>query len=96
MNDADLGAQVVCTRWGRDPMARGSYSSIAVGALGGEEYDTLAEQVYILSCRSCRASFTACSRSRIMLPAPALPAVQPVVIALPFLLLRRPFVAAVL
>ena len=26
-------------------MARGSYSSVAVGALGGEEYDALAEQV---------------------------------------------------
>ena len=29
-------------------MAYGSYSSIAVGALGGEEYDTLAEN---LGCR---------------------------------------------
>ena len=38
-------SQVCCTRWGRDPMARGSYSSIAVGALGGEEYDTLAESL---------------------------------------------------
>ena len=26
-------------------MAYGSYSSIAVGALGGEEYDTLAENL---------------------------------------------------
>ncbi|BDA49228.1 Lysine-specific histone demethylase 1 homolog 1 [Coccomyxa sp. Obi] len=37
--------QVVCTRWGADPMARGSYSSIAVGALGGEEYDILQQSV---------------------------------------------------
>lgn len=37
--------QVVCTRWGSDPMAYGSYSSIAVGALGGEEYDALAENL---------------------------------------------------
>jgi len=37
--------QVVCTRWGADPLARGSYSSIAVGALGGEEYDILGQSV---------------------------------------------------
>ncbi|EIE24819.1 hypothetical protein COCSUDRAFT_36098 [Coccomyxa subellipsoidea C-169] len=37
--------QVVCTRWGADPMACGSYSSIAVGALGGEEYDILQQSV---------------------------------------------------
>lgn len=36
---------MVCTRWGADPMARGSYSSIAVGALGGEEYDILQQAV---------------------------------------------------
>jgi lysine-specific histone demethylase 1 len=35
---------VACTRWGSDPLARGSYSSVAVGALGGEEYDIIAEQ----------------------------------------------------
>ena len=38
-------AQVVCTQWGKDEMARGSYSSMAVGALGGEDYDLLAESV---------------------------------------------------
>ena len=41
--DSILFCQVCCSRWGADPMARGSYSSIAVGALGGEEYDTLAQ-----------------------------------------------------
>ena len=38
-------AQVVCTQWGKDEMARGSYSSMAVGALGGEDYDLLAKSV---------------------------------------------------
>ena len=28
--------QAVCTRWGSDPMAYGSYSSLTVGSLGGE------------------------------------------------------------
>ncbi|KAK9814743.1 hypothetical protein WJX72_010741 [[Myrmecia] bisecta] len=37
--------QACCTRWGQDPMAYGSYSSIAVGALGGEDYDVLAENI---------------------------------------------------
>lgn len=44
-SDLDVIMQVVCTRWGSDPMAYGSYSSIAVGALGGEEYDILAENL---------------------------------------------------
>ncbi|KAK2077801.1 hypothetical protein QBZ16_004649 [Prototheca wickerhamii] len=33
------------TRWGADPYARGSYSSLAAGARGGVEYDTLAENL---------------------------------------------------
>lgn len=37
--------QAVRTRWGMDEMALGSYSSMAVGALGGEDYDVLAESV---------------------------------------------------
>ena len=44
-NSVTARVQVVCTRWGSDPLARGSYSSVAVGALGGEEYDAIAEQV---------------------------------------------------
>lgn len=39
------GAQAVCTRWGQDPMAYGSYSSLSVGCLGGEEYDMMAENL---------------------------------------------------
>ena len=37
--------QAVCTRWGKDPMACGSYSSVGVGSLGGEDYDIMAESV---------------------------------------------------
>lgn len=37
--------QVLGTRWGQDPLARGSYSSMAVGVTGGEDYDILAESV---------------------------------------------------
>lgn len=37
--------QAVCTRWGQDPMAYGSYSSLSVGCLGGEEYDIMAENL---------------------------------------------------
>lgn len=37
--------QAVCTRWGSDPMARGSYSSLCVGSLGGEDYDAMADSV---------------------------------------------------
>lgn len=37
--------QAVCTRWGKDPLARGSYSSVAVGALGAEDYDIIAESI---------------------------------------------------
>lgn len=37
--------QACCTRWGSDPMAFGSYSSLGVGSLGGEDYDTLAESL---------------------------------------------------
>ena len=33
----------MATRWGNDEMALGSYSSIPVGSLGGEDYDLLAE-----------------------------------------------------
>lgn len=40
-----MNGQVCCTRWGSDEMAYGSYSSMAVGALGGEDYDVLAENV---------------------------------------------------
>ena len=37
--------QAVCTRWGKDPMACGSYSSVGVGSLGGEDYDIMAESI---------------------------------------------------
>lgn len=37
--------QVVCTRWGQDPMAYGSYSSLCLGSLGGEDYDMMAESL---------------------------------------------------
>ena len=36
-------SQAVATRWGKDEMAFGSYSSIPVGSLGGEDYDLMAE-----------------------------------------------------
>ncbi|EPS58744.1 hypothetical protein M569_16065, partial [Genlisea aurea] len=36
--------QTVCTRWGGDPLSRGSYSNVAVGA-SGDDYDILAESV---------------------------------------------------
>ncbi|GFP94348.1 protein flowering locus d [Phtheirospermum japonicum] len=36
--------QTCCTRWGSDPLSRGSYSSVAVGA-SGDDYDILAESV---------------------------------------------------
>ncbi|KAL6565359.1 hypothetical protein OROGR_002310 [Orobanche gracilis] len=36
--------QTCCTRWGSDPLSRGSYSSVAVGA-SGDDYDLLAESV---------------------------------------------------
>lgn len=38
---APLAAAV--TRWGQDPYAYGSYSSVAVGCMGGDEYRALAE-----------------------------------------------------
>jgi lysine-specific histone demethylase 1 len=34
-----------CTRWQADPWARGSYSSVAPGGLGPQDYDALAEPV---------------------------------------------------
>ncbi|KAL4451265.1 hypothetical protein ABPG77_009337 [Micractinium sp. CCAP 211/92] len=37
--------QVMVTRWGADPFAYGSYSSMALGTRGGEDYDRLAESV---------------------------------------------------
>ncbi|GFQ08531.1 lysine-specific histone demethylase 1 homolog 3, partial [Phtheirospermum japonicum] len=36
--------QTHCTRWGSDPLSRGSYSNVAVGA-SGDDYDILAENV---------------------------------------------------
>ncbi|KAK6136166.1 hypothetical protein DH2020_030100 [Rehmannia glutinosa] len=36
--------QTCCTRWGSDPLSRGSYSNVAVGA-SGDDYDILAESV---------------------------------------------------
>jgi Flavin containing amine oxidoreductase len=38
-------AQAICTRWGQDSMALGAYSSIAVGCVGGEDYDIMAESI---------------------------------------------------
>ena len=40
-----LRAQAVCSQWGADPLARGAYSSIGVGANGGTDYDTMARAV---------------------------------------------------
>ena len=40
-----LLVQACCTRWNQDPMAYGSYSSVAVGSLGGEDYDIMAESL---------------------------------------------------
>eukprot|EP00884_Botryococcus_braunii_P000714 jgi/Botrbrau1/10643/Bobra.53_2s0002.1 len=40
-----MPVQACCTRWGTDPMTFGSYSSLGVGSLGGEDYDTLAESL---------------------------------------------------
>ncbi|KAK9846501.1 hypothetical protein WJX81_005367 [Elliptochloris bilobata] len=37
--------QAVCSQWGADPLARGAYSSIGVGANGGADYDTMARPV---------------------------------------------------
>lgn len=37
--------QAVVTAWGKDPMSYGSYSSMAVGCLGGEDYDIMAENL---------------------------------------------------
>lgn len=39
------GVQVMTTRWGADPFARGSYSSMSVGTHGGSDYDCLAESL---------------------------------------------------
>lgn len=36
--------QAVCTRWGKDPFAYGSYSYVAIGS-SGDDYDILAESV---------------------------------------------------
>lgn len=35
--------QVVCTRWGKDPLSFGSYSSVSTGSPGAEDYDRMAE-----------------------------------------------------
>jgi Flavin containing amine oxidoreductase len=43
METVTFGLQAVCTRWGCDPMARGSYSSLCVGSAGGEDYDAVAD-----------------------------------------------------
>eukprot|EP00803_Ostreobium_quekettii_P008758 evm.model.scf_1598.1 EVM.evm.TU.scf_1598.1 scf_1598:7177-9675(+) len=37
--------QAVCTRWGRDDLTFGSYSSVAVGSNGREDYDIMAESI---------------------------------------------------
>ncbi|KAK9804501.1 hypothetical protein WJX73_000258 [Symbiochloris irregularis] len=37
--------QAVCTRWGKDPLARGAYSSVGVGALGAEDYNIIGESI---------------------------------------------------
>ena len=42
---APARAQAVCSQWGADPLARGAYSSIGVGANGGADYDTMARAV---------------------------------------------------
>ncbi|KAK9844949.1 hypothetical protein WJX74_008996 [Apatococcus lobatus] len=43
--DVPSPLQACCTRWSQDPMAYGSYSSVAVGSLGGEDYDIMAESI---------------------------------------------------
>ncbi|KAK9868387.1 hypothetical protein WJX84_004093 [Apatococcus fuscideae] len=43
--DVPSPLQACCTRWNQDPMAYGSYSSVAVGSLGGEDYDIMAESL---------------------------------------------------
>ena len=47
--------QVMTTRWGSDPFAYGSYSSMPVGTLGGPDYDILAESLggRVGAARSC-------------------------------------------
>jgi len=37
--------EVVCTRWGTDPFCYGAYSSMAVGTVGGEDYNILGESL---------------------------------------------------
>ncbi|ONK65968.1 uncharacterized protein A4U43_C06F2830 [Asparagus officinalis] len=36
--------QTVCTKWGSDPLSRGSYSHVRVGS-SGKDYDILAENI---------------------------------------------------
>ena len=46
------------TRWGSDPLARGAYSFVRVGGLGGADYDLLAEpvggQIFFAGEGTCR------------------------------------------
>ena len=36
---------MVATRWASDPLSYGSYSSVAVGSAGPEDYDAMAADV---------------------------------------------------
>jgi monoamine oxidase len=44
MHSCATCCQAVATRWASDPLACGSYSSVAVGATG-DDYDTMAQDV---------------------------------------------------
>lgn len=43
MTRYSISFQVVCTRWGKDPLCYGSYSSVSTGSPGAEDYDRMAE-----------------------------------------------------
>ena len=58
---AHLSLQATATRWGRDPMARGSYSSISVGSLGGQDYDVIMQSLLTFCSPSMQRPYSACS-----------------------------------
>jgi len=44
-HNTHVHAQAAGTRWASDPMSFGSYSSVAVGSHGADDYDALAKSV---------------------------------------------------